>query len=730
MIIKFKKAQLKSILLLSIFVIILSMMVYAVTVRINAPKDGVWETDNSIDHNFTIWTNGTLETIDYCTLYSNESGSWVFKANYTTDLANNTDFVRGVAWSDTQNNTIGWNISCFNGTEFSIDTAVFGVDGNSPTITLDTPDDSSFTNVNNSALKYTPTDSSNPETCLFYINISGTFAINQTNNSFVSGVQVLVNLTNHSNNHRGIDDGEYIWNVECNDSANTRVWAEDTNRTFTIDTLAPIDIKFITSNNTISTDTTPLIKWNQTAEINFDEYEVLVSTSFSAFDANVVQTKSVSGITNKATTLSELATKTQYYMKVRAVDLASNVKNTTTILWYAVDTNIPVITLNTPENNTFSNDNTQDFNVTVVDDNPDTCILWLSNSSGADVVINKTRTSIPNATEFNVTVTSAMKDGAYKWNIECNDSINNRVNVSTSLLDLTIDTTSPSTPNITSTWHQTNNTDKTPTLLWSTSIETNFERYFIEARKVSDNSLEFSTNVTTRTLNQVVLNLTAGITYNFSVTTYDLAGNVNKSVNTTDLWYYVDEVCGTLAAGWNLCGATWVSAKNLSLIGQETSATFVTVWNESHEWATCIPGVSPNNCDIKIGINNSLITHAWVYVDSETEWRNRTWVATQADANITLTNKSNGWNIIPGEFRNGRNFWQLGDDDFTINNVTMFSIPYINGSVASFVNKPPFNAMSVNKTVFEYGKAMWVFYNGTGFATKISSNSTFDVGSW
>ena len=68
--------------------------------------------------------------------------------------------------------------------------------------------------------------------------------------------------------------------------------------------------------------------------------------------------------------------------------------------------------------------------------------------------------------------------------------------------------------------------------------------------------------------------------------------------------------------------------------------------------------------------------------------------------------------------------------EFTVSNVSMFSLPYINGSVASFVNKDPFNEMAINETVLNYGKAMWTFYNGTGFPGNLSNNHTFDVGSW
>ena len=725
MIIKFKKAKLKSIFLISLFIIMMATIGYAMTVTLNAPPSGSWWTSSdSVDHNFTVLINEG-ETIDWCSVNSNRTGTWKSIANTTFgEVTNGTPFVTGIAWSDTNSTAKYWNVTCFNGTNPIESSSVFtlGVDSNPPTITLDEVDDDSFQSTSTFDLKYTPTDSSNPETCLFYTNVTSTWAINQTNTSYVSGVQIIVNLSSNAN--ATISDGNYIWNAICNDSASNSVWAEDTNRTFTVDTVSPIDIDFVTTNNTFSTNTTPLIKWNQTTEINFDEYEVLVSTSLSSFDANIIQTKSVSGITNNATVLSELATNTQYYMKVRAVDLAGNVKNTTNILWLVIDSNIPIVTLITPANNTFTSDTTPDINVTVVDDNPDNCDLFISNSSGTGgFTINKSKSGITNGTITNLTAIT-LAEGTYKFYVECNDSIGTRVNATTSPFDLIIDTTSPTDISLNSTWHQKNSTDGTPILSWNITTETNFERYFIEAINISDGNVDFSANVTTLGITNLELNLTFSQTYNFSVTAFDLAGNSIKTTNTTDSWTYVDDVCADLQAGWNLCGTTWTSAKNLSVVGEETSATFVTVWNESHEWSTCIVGVSDTNCDIDTGIGGSLLGHIWVYVASNTLWEEgRTWVATQLDANITLGNNTNGWNIIPGEFRNGRSFWQLGNDDFTSVNVSMFSLPYLNGSVVSFVNKPLFNARVENTTVLEYGKAMWTFYNGTG-------TTTFDVGSW
>lgn len=710
-----KKAKMKTIVMMVLCLMLLVGISYAMTVTLNAPSSGSWwTTSNSVDHNWTVVINDS-ESIDWCVLYSNRTGTNALVANFSTGFTNATPFISGIGWSDTNSTSKYWNVSCYNSTNL-IDSGTFllGVDATIPSIILDSPDDSSYQSSTTVTLKYTPTDSSNLDACVLYHNISGTWNNNKTNITVTNNIQDITVYATQS-------EGHYKWNVICNDSASNSAWAEDTNRTLTIDSTVPVDIKFITSNNTVSTDATPLIKWNQTTEINFEKYVVSVSRNLSSFDTHIFQTQIITTITSNATTLTGLGVDDIYYIKITAQDLAGNQKNTT-LLVYNLDTTVLTVTLNYPSNNTYTSDTTPDFNVTVVDNNPDTCLLWLSNSTGGSIVINVTDTSITSAAVTTLNP-SAMVDGAYKFNIECNDSLNNRVNVSSSNLVLTVDTTAPTAIIINSTWHQQNNTDLTPVLSWTLTTEINFARYFIEARYISNNSLEYSVNVTNRTTTNAELTLSVGSTYNFSVTAYDLAGNSVKTVNTTDTWNYVDGICGTLNAGWNLCGATWTTSKNLSDIGSEASATFVTVWNNSHEWSTCIVGVTAANCDIDTGINPSDIGHVWVYVSTETVWSDRTWVATQLNANITLHNNTNGWNIIPGEFRNGRTFWQLGNDDFTSVNVSMFSLPYNNGSTVSFVNKGLFKGMSINSTVLEYGKAMWVFYNGTG-------TTVFDVGSW
>lgn len=739
----FKKSQLKSVLLFTIILIISAAVGFAMTIVLNSPTDGGWWTNtSSVDHGFTVYINATSETIDWCSIDSNRSASWATLANYTSGITNGTEFNRGIEWADTDSVYKLWNVTCHNGSQifYSVNTFNLGVDSNAPTITLDSPSDNSYTNINTGLIKYTPTDASNPDTCDLYTNISGSWVINQSNASFVSGTQILYNSSFNvsGGNPFPTADGHYKWNAWCNDTAVNSVWGGSSNRTFTVDTTLPIEMEFSApANNTVDSNVTPLIKWNQTTDVNFQKYVLKVSTNLTSFQAGVIQQVEITTITSNSTVLTTLPANDQYYIMVTAFDEADNSVNISTgFLWYAVDTIVPVVTANAPSNDTYTSDTTVDINVTVVDNNPDTCLLYITNITGvlSTLTLNSTETSITNGTEFNLT-TSTLAEGDYRFIVECNDSDNNRVNSTTTPYDLIIDTTSPTDIRLNSTWHKSNGTDGTPILSWNLTTETNFERYYVEAINVTGGDINYKVNVTTKNITNVELDLNFSYRYNFSVAVYDKAGNTVNTSNGSDSWYYVDEICANLQAGWNLCGIVATTARNLSIIGADAGASYVSVWNATKEWKTCNVAVGTTNCGIDVAISQDAkdAQHVWIYKTTAGVWDNRTWSATAISGNITLNNVStNGWTIAANFVRNGLTFEQLNDSSrFDVLNVSMYSKPYNNGT-----NNIPFLTItgysSINKeTRLEYGEAMWVFYNGTAASPGVvNSSHMYNTNGW
>jgi len=713
-----KNAQLKTITTLMLILLLGAISVYALTVTLNSP-DATWETSGSTNFNFT--PSGEINPLTWCAIYTNATGTWQSDANYS-NVANGTPFVRGIGLGDSGGLGWIWNAVCYNGSDEIFDTAnnTFGVDSTLPSISLDSPTNGEYITTSEN-LSFVPTDASNPEDCDVYTNMGGSWIINNTFDSFTSGSTYGVNITD-------LADGSYDWNVKCNQTSTDSVWAETGgNYSFVLDTTDPTDIKMVSpTNGTVSATAIPEIKWNKTTEINFDRYYVYVSSDITDLEGSAVQSIQVTNISENATTLvNALPTDTQYYIWVKAVDLAGNSKNVSGANEYYVDSTSPVLTLGSPTNGTYTSDTQPDFNISVVDDNPDACRLYLSNSSGEAMGINISITDVVNGTVYNMTP-SIMVEGTYKFNIGCNDSKGTEVNVSSTSLDLTVDTTAPTAPELTITFGQTNSTDTTPSVSWKITTETNFEKYIVEAYN-SSYDLSGQINITNKSTTSVDMDsLETDETYTFNVTAYDLAENVGRDGNTTlQSLYYIDPVCGTLYAGWNLCGAVSTTNRNLSVIGAETSATMLTVWNSSHEWQTCVYGVASTNCDVEVGVNGTHYNAVWVYVAAETAWEDRTWSAEATSANITVTNTTVGWNLFGMFVRNGRTFSQLNTTaELTpAHNISSYSLRYNNGSSSvpyiAIANFTSYNS----ETKVRYGEALWVYYtNATSYV--------FDVGGW
>ena len=743
-----KQAQLKSIFVMILIFAIIGGIAYAFErISLNYPS-GEWVLSNSVPFNFTV--NTTSASITYCALYANNTGTMAFKANYT-NIVNATNHIAGVTINDSHAfNVVGWNVTCNNGTtDFSATVANFSVDGSVPSIVQDSPASGVYLdNLNTTLFKYTPTDTSNPLDCDFYTNLSGTWQANQTNRTWASGTQISVNLSNNtkSTQHTAatIPDGKYVWGVSCNDTAGNGNDIFTQNRTFIVDTIVPTTPSFSIPENMNQTNATLYVEWSVITEVNFDRYDAVLSPYANMSDPT--QLISVSGNTSKNFTTFSSVVDGNYSIQIRAYDLVGHSANST-VRMYVLDTVVPNVTLNFPTaNNSFLSDSTPDFNVTVLDMNPDSCILLLSAVSGASLLSNGTRLLVPNGTKINLTPTT-MANGVYLFNVECNDTVNHRVNASAGVLQTTIDTIVPTESNITSTFHQTNDTNKFPILRWNLTFESNFSKYQARAFYIGNNSLAYEVNVTNQSIGSAQLNLSSNSSYNFSVIAHDLAGNTAASSNTTiQTIYFTDPICAVLNTGWNICGAVWTSPKTLSLIANETGANQVAVFNSSHKFATCNAAVSTTgqHCQVttnisnpmsgngsKIGVYDTNVNHVvFIYVNTTTDYRNRTWAANAFSSNITLTNASGiGWNIEAGFKRGVITFGQLAYEQF-FTNVSLFSIPYNNGSSRPYVNNGLFRGLN-NNTNLEYGRGIWLFYNTSApIINSTLANTTYTVGSW
>lgn len=125
------------------------------------------------------------------------------------------------------NNTLHIYVNDTIGLEAS-DSVNFNVVVGSPSIVLNFPIETYLSSGQNIEFSYTPTDI-DLDSCWLLGNFDGIFQVNQTDNSPVSG--------NVNSFFLSLNDGAYLWNVECNDSIGNS--ATNGNKTFYVDMTNP-----------------------------------------------------------------------------------------------------------------------------------------------------------------------------------------------------------------------------------------------------------------------------------------------------------------------------------------------------------------------------------------------------------------------------------------------------------------------------------------------------------
>lgn len=401
-----------------------------------------------------------------------------------------------------------------------------------------------------------------------------------------------------------------------------------------------------------------------------------------------------------------------------------------------VDTTDPVVTIVNPISASWDNDGNVTFTINVTEANPNSCILqsnlWIPETS-ANNSANKshdvrTYTNHVNL-DFNFgnnTIWQENITGDYNWTVECNDSAANIANPAN--ISFYVDIVAPSVPTLFSPWNYTKSTDYTPILQWLNSTDNNWSNYIIQVDNDSDfSSPEFYSN-TTGHINETTVdtgNLSGDFDYFWMVESFDLAGNYNQSNDTTSWFEYrTDSTCRTLVADqWNICAMVRNASINASTLCTETSCSYISMYNDSHQFQTYTSGASTH-----AGMNFQSLSSttpnstgvAFIYVETNQTWENRTWEIDAADHQFNLTNYSNGWNIVPIVNQSGIWLWEL---DYSINgdgtavnwtNITQF-MSFRNESASAGSKYIPYvrNLTINNLTIIDYGEAVWIHLNKT-----------------
>ncbi len=184
------------------------------TISLVYPQNGdSYGYNESLQLNFSVFDNE--DNIESC-WYNIDGG-----LNVTISNCQNTIF----NVSEGQH-TLNVYVNDTNGEESS-DSVIFNVQVGAPTIVLHFPADM-YLNYQKVEFNYTPEDI-DLDSCELWGNFDGEFRLNKTKTNPSNGIINTFSLN--------LDDGEYLWNVRCNDSMGNAAF--NGNKTFYIDTISP-----------------------------------------------------------------------------------------------------------------------------------------------------------------------------------------------------------------------------------------------------------------------------------------------------------------------------------------------------------------------------------------------------------------------------------------------------------------------------------------------------------
>ncbi|MFH1455838.1 MAG: hypothetical protein ABIF40_02725 [archaeon] len=374
---------------------------------------------NSSINNVTIYCNATDNVqLSNITLWTNVTGSWA--ANLTQELSgpSNSSVFNLTNISD---GIYVWNCYAYdNGTNAAFASAnkTFRVDTSLPVPWLNAP--AHNLNISTSTIRFNWTVTDNLDSSLGcdlvvdgVINVSN---ISSTNNTL------------QNQDVAGFGEGEHLWNVTCRDSANNLNTSETYN--LTVDLTNPaITLDYPTNWVNYTTQT---INFNFTVTDNiatFTTCDVYVDGA-----QNISEQSVLTGQTYNFS-IENLAEGTHYW-NISCRDDANNT-NMSIAYNFSIDVTLPVPTLDAPENTTYFNIQTVNFNWTVTDNLATTlgCDLYI------DSFVNTSNISSTSGETNNLSI-ERVPQGMHNWSIYCRDDGNNLNN--SSLQFFTVDASSPS----------------------------------------------------------------------------------------------------------------------------------------------------------------------------------------------------------------------------------------------------------------------------------------------
>ena len=614
------KAQLKSISLIALFLIVLSLLIYAVSTSLLSPVTGFTDDDSFLDLRVscvpTIQDGTTSYNVTNATLYitsTNGSGNGWFR-NVTlpatiggagnggignqTYLFNFTKFINFTA-----EGTYKWSVECNeqNGTGTEINKA-FGAN-NTLTVTYAT---ASVVNVNpsdnfidldsmlvNFTADATPSTKWNITRIELWTNqtTAGTWHANQSDLRVSALSEPMFANFSINNISNSLPDGAYfVWSIAVTQKFNvshneTVLGRQEINKTS------------FTANRTFKVERPPTISlyspadgaWEKGASstINFTPSSVFTSaTAFTCnFFTNETGTWNIkeSGLSTTNKTNRTLAYQFQNGLSdIRwgvfcSENVDSRVGNTSVNSTVRVDRTSPVPKIRlfnstSAVNNSFFKTNRLIINYTLNDSYPNTCDLYVNYTLNFSNAIGAV------ANNFSFTAS----DSTYILSIGCNDTAGNYVNESTDYW-VTLDTVAPTfnrliNSSISGSSHQR-------LFRINVSEEVNLTLYYSTTADLTSSA----SNSTYQALhNLTISNFVQNTIYYWNLSVCDRATNCADTAQLRFTFPY------KLLTGWSYYGV-YDARINLSKILNETEAEFVYYWNHTaQKWVSAAAGGTSN----------------------------------------------------------------------------------------------------------------------------------------
>jgi len=346
------------------------------TVVISSPANGSATINTTIHALYT----ASDEYLESC-WYSNDS----YLTN--TTLASCTTNITTLTWTEGQHNLTIWA----NDTSENIGYAqsTFTIDRDSPTITITSPINNSYSSNTELPINYSAVDLT-LESCWYKIETD-------INNNTLTGCANITRVT--------WSQGQHNITLWVNDSAGN---SNSTDVTFIIDSIDPSVSITSPTNNTLSNNTT--------LNVNYLATDTYLESCWYSNDSMLSNTTLASCTTN-ITTITW--TESQHNITIWANDSAQNVGSDS--VTFIVDHTNPEINILSPTDNYNSTDNSLDVKYLATDSYLSSC--WYSNDS---YLVNTTLTGCANITAVTWSI------GQHNVTVWVNDTYGNKNNTSVS----------------------------------------------------------------------------------------------------------------------------------------------------------------------------------------------------------------------------------------------------------------------------------------------------------